>query len=302
MTERTVDFTGTTGRVEDAASGLWVQAGSPPRMDVPHRHNDIEVNFVVEGALEYQFGGRPFHLCEGEIAVFWAALPHRLLPSSSGKSFWIHMPLSSVLGWHLSSEDVSQLLSLRPLVAAALDLPYDAARMFGQWNQELQDPPRAPIAEVEAQGMIRRILRESVSAESSAPTDIRDDSLWGTPHRTGLSVSHPGRLAHVSALSQYIAENYKSELSVPVIADSQGLSPSYAMAVFKSVTGMSLGRYLSWCRISEAQRLLVTTDMSISDVIAEAGFTSQSSFYARFSAECGITPRDYRKTMSPVSR
>lgn len=87
-----------------------------------------------------------------------------------------------------------------------------------------------------------------------------------------------------------------------MIADSQGLSPSYAMAVFKSVTGMSLGRYLSWCRISEAQRLLVTTDMSISDVVAEAGFTSQSSFYARFSAECGITPRDYRKTMSPVSR
>lgn len=265
-------------------------------MKLPHRHNDVEVNFVAEGELEYQFGGRPFCLREGEIAVFWAALPHRLLPSSSGRAFWIHMPLNSVLSWPLSRSEVSSLLSFHPLVASAGDLPYDAAKLFEQWRLELIEPPRAPIAEVEAQGMIRRILRgrpgrAAREGLSALETTGRKDTEEGEELTRGS-------MAHVGALSRYIAENYHCDLSVSDIADAQGLSASYAMALFKSVTGMTLGKYLSWCRISEAQRLLATTDLPVSDIIVESGFTSPSSFYAQFAVECGVSPREYRRISS----
>src|SRR5690606_22893000 len=36
---------------------LWVRRGDPPTMDRPHRHDDLEVNVVLRGRLDYLFGG-----------------------------------------------------------------------------------------------------------------------------------------------------------------------------------------------------------------------------------------------------
>ena len=49
------------------------------------------------------------------------------------------------------------------------------------------------------------------------------------------------------------------------------------------------------CRISHAQRLLVTTDDTILDIALAAGFQSLSRFNEAFKSICGCPPRDYRK-------
>ena len=49
------------------------------------------------------------------------------------------------------------------------------------------------------------------------------------------------------------------------------------------------------CRVAEAQRLLLTTSLRITEIADAAGFGSLSSFYQRMSAACGMTPREYRR-------
>src|SRR5699024_6309232 len=92
---------------QDAA--LWCRRGSPPRMESMHRHNDIEINVVLRGRLQYVFAGRPLAVREGQIAAFWAAQPHGLIDSRPGDVAWVHVPLPTVLGWRLPDREIGAL-------------------------------------------------------------------------------------------------------------------------------------------------------------------------------------------------
>jgi AraC-like DNA-binding protein len=66
------------------------------------------------------------------------------------------------------------------------------------------------------------------------------------------------------------------------------------MALFRERCGVTLGEYLAQQRISQAQRLLATTDKKIVDVAFASGFGSVSQFYDTFAHYCGQTPKDFR--------
>ena len=44
-----------------------------------------------------------------------------------------------------------------------------------------------------------------------------------------------------------------------------------------------------------AKKLLVTTDMKISEIAQKVGYTSENSFYAVFKKTVGCTPNQYRE-------
>ena len=49
------------------------------------------------------------------------------------------------------------------------------------------------------------------------------------------------------------------------------------------------------CRVAEAQRLLLTTSLRVTEIAESAGFGSLSSFYEHVSAASGMSPREYRR-------
>ncbi len=53
--------------------------------------------------------------------------------------------------------------------------------------------------------------------------------------------------------------------------------------------------FLQRVRVREAQRLLVTTSQSVSDVALTAGFESPSVFHTQFRKQAALTPGEYRK-------
>ena len=54
--------------------------------------------------------------------------------------------------------------------------------------------------------------------------------------------------------------------------------------------------YLTEHRIFHAQRMLLTTSMSVLDVAEAAGFGSLSHFNRAFQKYCGRSPREFRKS------
>lgn len=58
--------------------------------------------------------------------------------------------------------------------------------------------------------------------------------------------------------------------------------------------GITFLRYLNEVRISHAGRLLMNTDMSISEVMNKIGFTNQTIFNRLFKEIYGLTPRQAR--------
>ena len=92
------------------APRLWVHRGAVPAMPRFHRHDDLEINVVVDGQLEYLFGGERLVVHAGQTALFWAAAPHRLIAphrltapelQPGGDVCWVHVPLRTALRWSL---------------------------------------------------------------------------------------------------------------------------------------------------------------------------------------------------------
>ena len=69
------------------------------------------------------------------------------------------------------------------------------------------------------------------------------------------------------------------------------------ISVFRRGTGVSIGEYLAQCRVAEAQRLLIATDATTSEIAVRAGFGSTSRLYERFVRDCGMPPAAYRASM-----
>ncbi|ATG55902.1 AraC family transcriptional regulator [Brachybacterium ginsengisoli] len=278
--------------VEEMPPGLWIRRGSPPAMLSMHRHDDVEINLVLDGQLHYLFGGQPLTIREGEIAVFWAAQPHGLVGSRTGDMCWVHVPFSLFLSWGLPEAQTAPLLSAQPLITHAPDLAERIARSAERWGEEVggAEPgggdddvgDSAQIALLEIQAAVRRVLRTSSLAHPEPSAD-------------GPGSVPAARLRQVSAMAQFVRDNHRSPLAIADIAEAVHLTPSHAMTVFRRTAGVTLGDYVTMCRVAEAQRLLLTTPMTVTEIAEAAGFGSLSSFYAHVSAACRMTPREYRR-------
>ena len=94
---------------------------------------------------------------------------------------------------------------------------------------------------------------------------------------------------------RYIKENLSSELTLGQLAEQASFSPIYFHNLFKASTGKTTHEYIEEQRIKKAMQLLITTDMTLTKICYECGFSSQSYFNYVFKRKTGFTPRTYAK-------
>ncbi len=93
---------------------------------------------------------------------------------------------------------------------------------------------------------------------------------------------------------EYMHDNCGRDLSLAEISQAADLSEFHFARLFKKITGMTPHNYLASMRIERARRLLAETDLPISDVGAQVGYSSQSHFTKVFREATGMTPRAFR--------
>ncbi|MDR0323687.1 MAG: helix-turn-helix domain-containing protein [Treponema sp.] len=104
-------------------------------------------------------------------------------------------------------------------------------------------------------------------------------------------------IPHAAALRKaenFILENFTRKISLKEISAVAGLSPPYFSTIFKEEMGENLSKYLNRLRVEKASRLLLETDMSLSEIAACCCFEDQSWFTKIFKAYIGISPGKYR--------
>ncbi|NIZ93722.1 helix-turn-helix domain-containing protein [Kineococcus rubinsiae] len=273
-------------RPEVVPPGLWVHRGPAPGMRAFHRHDDLEVNVVLAGRLEYLFGGARVEVPEGSTALFWAATPHRLTAPAPGAAAppsdvcWVHLPLAAVLRWSLPERFVADVLTSTVLVVPTAAIGSHVEALFTSWQDDLARGGDDETTLLEAHALVRRVLATHHAGEPPPPA--------GSPSP---------ETARVTRMAQFTAENFREPISPADIARAGNLTPNYATTLFRRTLGVTLGEHLVRFRVAEAQRLLVTTSMTTSAVAHAAGFGSQSSLYAQFTRACGCSPGAYRRAL-----
>jgi AraC-like DNA-binding protein len=251
-------------------------------MSRAHTHTDVELNLVLSGTMRYFMAGQTVAISAGQLAVFWAGIPHDLVEvTPETECVWVVVPIAWFLQWRLPGAFTQELLS-GTFVRTDDEVEEDTfnSMLFKRWAAEAQSPTteKQRIWMLEVEALLRRLAASQDRWQTSfAPT-------------VGKATSK-----QVERIARFVSCHYEDDLSITDIAREVGLHPKYAMQVFKQGSGMSLWEYLLRLRVSHAQRLLLTTDFTMEHIASQSGFGSMSRFYSAVKRCTGQTPRSIRQ-------
>lgn len=93
----------------------------------------------------------------------------------------------------------------------------------------------------------------------------------------------------------YIHHHYGEKISLEDIAGSAAISEREALRTFKASLNKTPIDYLTDYRMSKARELLMNTEIPITEIALETGFSDSSYFGKLFRKYYQITPTEYRK-------
>lgn len=105
--------------------------------------------------------------------------------------------------------------------------------------------------------------------------------------------SCPGRMSVYWA--HFVPESlYLENPSLATIAGRVGLAPNYFHRRFRALFGMTPFDFMLAQRLNRARRLLASSDLSIKEVAAAAGYDEPPYFARVFARQMGVAPSAYR--------
>lgn len=99
----------------------------------------------------------------------------------------------------------------------------------------------------------------------------------------------------IKEMLSYIHNNYKQRITLDQLAKAANISRSECCRFFKRMTKSTPFEYLISYRISQSILLLRKSDLSITEIAAEAGFGSVSYYIEKFRKHTNYTPKEFRR-------
>lgn len=97
----------------------------------------------------------------------------------------------------------------------------------------------------------------------------------------------------ISTVLAYIGAHFHEPLSLDLLAERFYVSKYHLSHTFREEVGTSIYRYIMLKRLLLAKQLLLEGEKP-NDVCRRCGFNDYANFYRAFSAEYGVSPKDYR--------
>ena len=95
----------------------------------------------------------------------------------------------------------------------------------------------------------------------------------------------------------YIDENLEKKLTLKEIADREHINSYYLSHFFKGKVGISFQEYLNTKRLDKAFKLLLNTNMTITDISNKSGFSSTNYFNKIFKETYNSLPSENRRSI-----
>ena len=89
-------------------------------------------------------------------------------------------------------------------------------------------------------------------------------------------------------------KNPEKSWNISDIAEELYLSKSYLQKIYKSYFGKSIIEEMIQFRIEKAKNFLSDTDMTITEIARECGYSSYNYFVRQFKIAEGVSPSEYR--------
>lgn len=224
---------------------------------------EYELMVVTEGVLFIADEDREYEVNAGEYLIMSPTSYQHGTRTCRCRFYWMH--------FHC------------PALPATLSLPRQGAYRDGETLRLL------------AQMLLRSEAEAARSVRSQyLATQLLIELARGQSEERRESV--PPQEALCEKIKTFISYHRFSEIRVKDVARELGYHEKYLSAVFHKTEGVTLKRYITERRVAEAQRLLLETEYTVSQVAYYLNFESPHNFSRFFKAATGTGPTEFRRT------
>lgn len=263
--------------------GIRVILNTVPENFPIHWHTAMEIIMPVKNGYRLETNGETVDFRPGDIVLIPPGELHSLYAPSEGERFIIQFDYSAV---SIYTGLDSLLHSLRPY------------RKIG--------PESAPQLAQELGSLLFRAAETYRSEDPFREPEVYSLMLHFFAVLGRSEMTDTGKFANLSpnkqqeyiekfmSICNYINEHCTEDLNVDRLARIAGFSKYHFSRLFKQFTGVSCYEYLISRRLALAERLLLSPDLSITEVAMQSGFNSLSTFNRIFRAQKSCTPSSYK--------
>ena len=238
-----------------------------------HWHRSVEIFALFEGELEFYINEIRYPLQPGEFMLVNSNEIHSILSPKKNQTVVLQIPLATFEKYYT-----------------------DERFIYFSHSSRLQDEE------------VMRLIREMYLAyqEKKCGYELKVQSqfymlvyLLVTKYRkTEVNedlIRHNKNLNKLSAITSYMKENYKKELSLESLAKTFGYSPTYLSRMFQKYAKTNYKTCLDNIRLEHATKDLMNTEITIGEIAFNNGFANSKAFAKVFREKYGIMPSEYRK-------
>ena len=99
----------------------------------------------------------------------------------------------------------------------------------------------------------------------------------------------------IRQIHQQLLGNLEKRVTIEELSKRYLMNPTTMKALFKSVYGSSIAAHMKEHRMREAAKLLLESEMNVSEIAGAVGYDSQSKFSEAFMSYFQMLPKEYRK-------
>lgn len=238
-----------------------------------HWHRSIEIFAVFEGTLAFFINEEEYPLGSGEFILLNSNEIHSISSPEANRTIVLQIPMNVLRNVETGEGLILFTHSPKRQDSKIMEL-------IGSMYQELQE--RGSEYEWKVQSdffMLVYLLLTKYRKREILPEEIR----------------HYRKLNRLSTITGYIRENYTKELSLEMVADRFGYSPSYLSRMFRKYAQTNYKTYLQNVRIEYGFQEFANTDHTIGEIALNNEFPNQKAFTREFKKKYGILPSEYRR-------
>lgn len=109
-------------------------------------------------------------------------------------------------------------------------------------------------------------------------------------------------LDRMSRITSYLLSHYDKKVALEDVAAMEHLNPYYVSHLIKKTLGIPFQNFVNGIRLEFAEKSLLFTNQSLTQVAENCGFSSLNYFNKCFHAWYGFTPAQYRKAIPKTGR
>ncbi len=212
---------------------------------------------------------------------------------------WLHA-LPKPIGVFCPSDSLG-LCMINLCQMAGIFVPHQVAVLGVENNVTLCSSTSPPLSSIAANGKTvgykaAELLALKMKGRKIPPLPILiEPSLIVTRQSSDLiAVDDPD----VGIAIRFIRDNVSSRIGVSHVVKHTGISQRTLFRRFNEYLGHSIEAEIVQTRMERAKTLLRETTMTLNAVAQSVGFMNSEYFIRAFRRECGMTPKQYRQSLS----